>query len=407
MNGTPRHLPRLDIFFLVTSSVRVKTPLIAVFGALFATLSVNTAGAVDYNPFNSPFEGSTVITGIRGASAVPGDVVITGSYILPDESGNTAPLIYQGSLISDTAGTWTVLTPSISGQQISTATLYGPNTGYYDPALGSGGIRAVGSYKYSTGGEGNHGLMFTRIDNVDTWSQFDVPTSLTGGTPVLNTIAHSTMGNLVVGNYDTQLNTGNAFVYDISTQTFSNFQPVPQLSITAYGIWKNSDDSYTVAGGYSDIANGVLSAGFIVDYHPDSALPADRYANFTTFQYNNLPANAVISHFDGIVASADGYHLTGDHITLDEEEQFGFFAAIKRNEDGSFGAMQWTSINYPGADITSGNTVYGETTLGVYASGDTSSSYTATIPEPSTIALIASLPLLGLASTLRRLRRAS
>lgn len=351
-------------------------------------LTIATGMAVEYSDFNAPPNedypnGSTVITGIRGSDN-SGGVVITGSYVT-GVNGETKPVIYEGTLSNNNPTGWTILNPTISGQSISTSTLYGPNTYHYDNSLQPGGIRAVGSYKYDGGGEGNHGLMYTRINGVSTWSQFDVPESLAGA-PVLNTIAHSNMGNYVVGNYDVQLDTGHAFIYNISAGTFAKFTPVVAESVTAYGIWNNPDGTYTIAGGFSNLNGGTLDGGYIVDYNPSASL-GQQYTNFTAFEYANDPASK-ISHFDGIVATADGYNLTGDHITATPGEQLGFFASVKRNQDGTFGTMEWTSINVPGADVTSGNTVYGNTTLGVYVDGGVTSSYIATVPEPSAYALI-------------------
>lgn len=359
-------------------------------------LTIATGMAVEYNDFNAPspeFPGGTVITGIRGASATDNNlVVITGSYIT-GSGGATQPIIYEGSLSSPTAGVWQTLTPSFSG--VTTATVYGPNTGLYDSRLGTGGIRAVGSYKSSDESEGNHGMMYTRIgtNGTETWTAINAPTSLTGGAAVKNTIAHSTMGNLVVGNYDTDALTGHAFIYDFAANpidAYIKMTPVVAASITAYGIWFNGQDIngkdfYTIAGGYSDIQGGSLSGAYLVDYTPGAA---EKYSNFTTFEYANNDADQIITHFNGIVATEDGFNLTGDHVTAEEGEQLGFFASIKRNSDGSFGTPEWTSINYPQALITSGNTVYSDSVLGVYEGANGSSSYIATVPEPSTYALI-------------------
>jgi hypothetical protein len=63
------------------------------------------------------------------------------------------------------------------------------------------------------------------------------------------------MGDLVVGNYDTRLSTAHAFIYDMTTDQWTNLNPAGSLSITAYGIWQNGDStstSYTIAGGYSE-----------------------------------------------------------------------------------------------------------------------------------------------------------
>jgi len=367
-------------------------------------LASTASHAVDYAPFNYSGPGDTVITGIRGASDTPGDTVITGSLSIPDSGGATQAIIYEGSIYTRD-GTWTPLTPIITGQTITTSTLYGPNTGYYDTSLDENGIRAVGSYKYSTGGSYDHGLMYTRIRGVSTWSQFDVPEEVAGA-PVLYTIAHSTMGSLVVGNYDVQLDRGRAFVYDLNTTTFRNFLPVVQGiafdSITAYGIWQNSTGTYTIAGGYSNLANHVLDAGYLVDYDPTKT-GSDAYTHFTSFQYGNQPLASLISHFDGIVATEDGYNLTGDHATLaSPQNQLGFFAHVTRDEDGGFDlTADWLSIEYPGNAITSGNTVYGDSVLGV-STGSTSTSYIATVPEPSSLALLGLAGLTALATLRRR-----
>jgi len=228
---------------------------------------------------------------------------------------------------------------------------------------------------------------------VATWSTIDVPTSVAGGT-VLNTIAHSTMGSLVVGNYDTGPLTGHAFIYDFTANplnpdhAYIKMTPVEAASITAYGIWDNANGTYTIAGGYSQILNGSASGAYLVDYTPGAAV-GEEYSNFTTFEYANNDADQIITHFNGIVATEDGFNLTGDHVTAEDEQQLGFFASVKRNGDGTFATPVWTSINFPGAPVTSGNTVYDETVLGVYTGTDGSSSYIATVPEPSSAALLA------------------
>lgn len=379
----------------------MKIPALTAVGALGLLLSLPSAHAVEYSQFNAPNVtypgGSTVITGIRGASATPGDVVITASYITGNDD-ETLPAIYSGSLLTNDPAGWHILTPTFSdSREVTTSTLYGPNTSYYDPSL-NGNIRAVGSYKYIGGGNGNHGLMY--VGNTSgtsgTWTTLDVPGNILGGSAtIINTIAHSTMGNFVVGNYDIQLNEGRAFIYNIETETFMNFAPVNALSVTAYGIWDNGDDTYTIAGGYSDLNRLGADAGYLALYDATSG----DFLDVRTFQYNNEPLSAFISHFDGIVGTENGYHLTGDQVNLTSGEQFGFFASVGI-VDGKFTEASWESIIYPGSTVTSGNTVYGNTVLGVYDSPTGSSSYLATVPEPST-----GLLLLGAAGALFLTRR--
>src|SRR4051794_17559940 len=84
-------------------------------------------------------------------------------------------------------------------------------------------------------------------------------------------------------------------------------------------------------------------------------------------EFNNRPHGALISHFDGITGTAHGYKLTGDFVRGTTEG--AFFAHVERESDGSFGEAHWSKIAFPGADVTSGNTVIDDTVLGVFAAG--------------------------------------
>jgi hypothetical protein len=71
------------------------------------------------------------------------------------------------------------------------------------------------------------------------------------GAPTLTTFAHSTFGNQVVGSYDTQLQTGNAFIYDIKSGAYTTNNAPGAVSTTAYGVWANK-----IAGGYAQLGPG-------------------------------------------------------------------------------------------------------------------------------------------------------
>jgi len=325
-----------------------------------------------------------VVTGVRSDSATTDDVVVTASDVT---GSTTSAALYQGSLqdlAAAPASQWHVLTPTFPGETVTSSTFYGPNTSRFDPSLGAGEVRAVGSYKYAEGLSGpsfDHGMIYKGPVNGlgGTWTQIDA-TSLVGpGNTLLNTIAHSTMGDLVVGNYDTGLSTGDAFIYDTATNDWTDLNPAHSLSVTAYGIWHNgtsTSTSYTIAGGYSDLNSRGVDAGYLVDY--DSA--THKLSHFTTFEFNNRPHSALISHFDGITGTAHGYNLTGDFVRGTSEG--AFFAHVERKADGSFGEAHWSNIAFPGADVTSGNTVIDDTVLGVFTAEGETHSYVASAAEP-------------------------
>jgi len=365
-------------------------------GALLSlTLGAASLQAVDYSSFdNAP---GIIITGVRSTSTTTDDVVLTASY---NDGTKTYAALYSGSLAAApgaSIGAWTTFLPDFDGQAVSNATLYGPNTSTYTSSIGTGNVIAVGSYKYGLSGQPgadlDHGLIYQgSVNGGGTYTQIDA-TAL-GGSSLRNTIAHSNMGSLVVGNYDTG-GAGRAFIYNMSgtgDSAWTNLNPTgtgtQPVSITAYGIWQNSEDIYTIAGGISEVGSlneDGLDSGYLVNYNAADGT----YSNYTTFQYDNQPLSSLISHFDGITATEDGFNLTGDYLTTDGGLG-AFFANVKVNQvTGAFENMTWTEISISDALGTSGNTVVGNNVLGIYVTADGSTSYLATVPEPSTYALLA------------------
>jgi hypothetical protein len=370
---------------------------------LAATAAAVLAGnclAQSYSPFSYPDAagGSTFLTGVRGVSGGPSDQVYISGVYTPFGSADTQGLMYQGSITSNTGSWYTLNYPGDSGETITSTALYGPNN------LG-GGVRVVGSYKTSAG-PADIGVMYEGpVSGIGgTWTKLQVPGSI-------NTIAHSNYGNLVVGNYDTQFDEGRAFVYDITSGTFSDltFSGITPTSWTAYGIWQNLNDSYTIAGGFSlqPSVTG-LDQGYIVDYDAATGLSS----NFRAYNFGNNPVTSVVSHFDGITSDGHGgFNLTGDWIGSGEPEEggLGFFAHVGRNPDGSFSEAEWLSISYPGEGNgpTSGNTVYENYVLGIYVpDGGVTQGYVATVPEPSTCAMALAGLACGGYSMWRRRKRA-
>ena len=221
------------------------------------------------------------------------------------------------------------------------------------------------------------------ITGTGTWTQIDATPLVTNGT-LINTIAHSTMGNLVVGNYDTSLVTGNAFIYNMATTNWINLNPGNSASVTAYGIWQNggsSSTSYTIAGGLSTLGSGGLDEGYLVNY--DSVTGA--LSHYKTFNYDNEPVSALVSHFDGITATTNGFNLTGFQSSVGGGIEGGFFASVTVLGDGSFSDASWTLIS--NSPVTTGNTVISNSVLGIYVDGGTHS-FVATVPEPGTTSFL-------------------
>src|SRR5262249_44246440 len=146
---------------------------------------------------------------------------------------------------------------------------------------------------------------------------------------------------------------------------------------TAYGIWQNDSTHYTITGGFSDVNNGGIDEGYVVDYNSATGT----LSNLAVYHFNG--DDALVTHFDGITGTATGYNLTGQYMDRDGRTD-GFSASITRLPDGTFSAADWTNIAFPKAGLTPGDTVIGNNVMGISAPrGDLSdvSSFIATVPQ--------------------------
>src|SRR5262245_578513 len=324
-------------------------------------------GGIAYSTLHFPGaapNASTGPTGIRGVDS-SSDVYISGASVAP--GAGPVGLLYRGPL--DGSGTWFTLNyPSSQRVTVTGTSVYGPDNN------GPGSVVLVGNYATSEQGTGVP-IGFVYLGSPDgsgEWRTITPP-----GAAV--TIAHSTMGGFVVGNYETsrELVTGKAFIYDISGDVFYELVKPRAVSITAYGIWYNGGTSYTITGGYAD-PDG--TAGYLVDW--DSATQTT--SNWATYRDPNAQASVTpVTHFEGITTDGSGgYNLASDTLSLDGTVFLGAaIANVPRTSSGAFGEASWQPISFPNATITSANTVYQNSIVGVYTlDGDPGNGYVATVP---------------------------
>lgn len=340
--------------------------------------SSNSASAISYAPFNCPGSNNVSfpgVSGVRGVYGVESNVYVTGVYV---QYGSPHAFLYKGSV--DGGGSCAAFNyPSSPGITVTSTSLYGPDNN------GANRVIAVGSYTtLESGTLTQQGLLYIGADDGSTISGYQTlyPQSLTAES-VINTLGHSTMGGIVVGNYDTRLVTGKGFIYNINNGTYYPLdKPDGSVSLTLYGVWYNGGTSYTITGGYSAVLQGGVDAGFITDW--DSA--TQRVTHFTTLNYNNSALSLIGTHFEGITGdNSGGYYLAADWQYNSLGGTYPAFAHITRNPDGSFAVPQWTGFAYyPGSSWTSANTVYQNKVLGLYQKGTPvmNYGYVATIPLP-------------------------
>ena len=244
-------------------------------------------------------------------------------------------------------------------REVTSATFYGPNTHLFNPrAIPAGQVRAVGSYVSSAGPRGVHDQGMIYLGPLSgrggSWTSIDVPAygaHVTGHVRacprsqrrcrVMDTIAHSTMGNLVVGNYDLNptvrggVVSGNAFIYNITRRRWTLLRMHGSLSTksTLYGIWQDGGPGsprYTLAGGS---AAGGAQRGFLINYNERTGA-FGRPASSAT-----ATARHKDTHFDGITAVPGGFNLvaisTGQAPSL----------ANVPVRHGRFGRARWFPVN--------------------------------------------------------------
>ncbi len=354
-----------------------------------------------------------IVTGVRGTT--DGDVILTGSHATGDQK-DTLPFLYRGPLTSAAEDSgFHKLTPPFAG--FKTGTFYGPDTSTYNPdTIPAGQVRAVGSYRTDpNGGVFNHGMIYLGpVSGGGTWTTIDVPadgSNTVGGVRacppdqpgcmVMDTIAHSTMGNLVVGNYDLNLGhgaSGNAFIYNMTTHQWTLLQLGGSLSsgTTLYGIWQNggpASPNYTLAGGSSAHRSPLRTQrAFLMNYN-------ERTGHFGTprfYSYGNAPA--LITHFDGITAVPGGFNLVA--ISTAQASSMAFIPTTGSNWP-LFGKATWYPIDVAASPLcteppavscntVTGNTVYQNQVMGLYVQQQQSDSgsvsvpgtYRATVPAP-------------------------
>ena len=363
---------------------------------------------------------STLLTGIRtNGSSNTSQVFMSGVY---KTSAGTQGLLYEGALSG--GGDWTLLNrPSTAGATTSSTALYGPDN------IGTTGINVVGSYKTTQTGKLDHGVILSAPNGVGaakTWTTLDatslvargfsIPGLGTSSAPLgtfgsgskaallayqqanpgngsadgqvngslyaalttdslQNTIAHSNRGGLVVGNFDTRLIEGRAFVTTTTGSKWFEITKPGAVSITAYGIWQNSTNNYTIAGGYftPDTGQSPVEHGYLVTYNPST----QTLSNWASYDFQNRPAGVRVTHFDGITPDGNGgYNLTGDWLGVGAGSKgLGFFAHVPTRSNGTFGTATWVQLKNPGSAVTSGNSVYENYAIGVYVNSGSSIVY--------------------------------
>jgi hypothetical protein len=345
--------------------------------ALANPAGLGRAGLPRGGAITSILKSGDIVTGVRGAG--DGRVVLTGSAI----GSQTSAFLFLGRLSAAPGATVSVLHPKFRG--VTSSTFYGPDTHTFNPrAIPRGQVRAVGSYVSSASPRGVHDRGMIYLGPVSGrrghWMRIDVPAHgwhVVGHVRacprfqhrchVMDTIPHSTMGNLVVGDYDLNpsvrggLISGNAFIYNMARRRWTLLRLHGSLSTktTLYAIWQDGGPGsphYTLAGGSSARGGG---RGFLVNYNERTG----RFGRPSFYNAGNTPR--VVTHFEGITAAPGGFNLVA--MSSGASPWLAYIPVRGR----SFGRAHWhlaavSSSRLCPCDIVTGNTVWRNHIMGLY-----------------------------------------
>jgi hypothetical protein len=315
-------------------------------------------------------------TGIR--QLADGTYVITGTT---QSNGVESGLLYVGAIEGSASGeTYAINYPGGEGTATS---VYGPDV------LDNNEILLVGSYVLASGPEryafSFRGNLNTLAADVLDPSNY---TTISNGSPVM--FLHSTMGGLAVGTYaasEAPDDADNAFLYDFTTEQFTDIVFPGSLSNTAYGIWDNGKGSYTICGGFAqqpvnNLADPLQPIGMatLVDYNRLTK----EFSNWRAFAYEGPNGGGdVVTHFQGISSVEKGvYTLASTALVAGESLTSGLVSVI-RNTDGSFGDMTWVPLA-PVGPVTgergvAAESVYGNAVVGITITDSGVASYQAEV----------------------------
>lgn len=284
---------------------------------------------------NSSNDSVTILTGIKKYNNV---YYITGIYLstLPDVS-----FIYKGPL--DGTGNFYQLQFSSTLPIIET-NLFGPID------IDDNGIRVSGTCTLDNINKIRIACYYEGpLDNSGIWHTIIIPQE-----KITNTVAHSVVNNLVVGNYQIKNNqldmTWESYIYDIKNDEYHYIIKENIKNIVSYGILKIDKYHFVICG--SLIINNIEVA-YTVNWNNKKKQLYD----WKTYQFDNN-TSVQVTRFNAISQLHNKYLLIG-YYTLNNQTS-GFMATIKND------TIIWESIDFPGAMTTRGNSIDDHLIVGIY-----------------------------------------
>ena len=293
----------------------------------------------------------------QGMAQYNNELIICGTTLPTPTTGQG--LIYFGSIDCNNSNpTYKIL----SVPDASYSSVYGPRN---DPS--SNNFTFVGSYN-NPGDTNTYGFLYRgSTSQVDLDNSANYVLKMNYINPSYRTtFTHSTDGNFAVGNSgDVTGLVTNSWVYNITTRNYTTISYPGSATTTTYGIVKNTDGTYTIAGGYSlSISSTSIENGFVVDMNASGTI----FSRWSSFKFG-----FAFTHFEGISVTSNPnvYSLAADSINT-TNIQLGYAALISRVGD-RFVETRTVKIDYGKSistlGITTCNSIQDNNVVGLFSNG--------------------------------------
>lgn len=318
-----------------------------------------------------------------GAGTTKNTYTIVGTYGQLDNGA--LGVVYQGAINSTNTtqgsgpGTWTTMVVPARFKSLGTS-LYGVHN------KGKGQFNLVGTYVSATqttsinGQTLNDTLGFYYTGEITSTPKDKAFKSFQARDPITGRLAnetylHSVSGGLAAGNYDffgEGRGTGTAFVVDIKTGKQTNLDYKDSArSHTVYGIWSNSNRSYTVAGGESNVI-GSLKAGRNTGPSIGDATLADydsitgKVTNTRTYRFpGEGGGSSYETHFEGIWSDSKGLYKLPFWAFGPNGQSVSGLAIVKRKPNGDLSNdPSWITFENPPGSFRFATSVWDEASTG-------------------------------------------
>jgi hypothetical protein len=260
----------------------------------------------------------------------------------------------------DGQGTWKeFIYPSDAGRTVTGTLIYGVNGDAEH-------IRLCGSFRYTEGSEKQYACTYEGYPNgTGVWKKLVPPSITDPNVTEFESVAHSTVGELVVGNYWLTVEKAKCFIYNVRKDRYDDLVYPDARTITGYTVLDEGNGFYTIGGGLH--MYNKESFAFLVTW--------DSIGHIASNWRLYAKEGANVSHFEGMspISPDDDSTYTfsgnwaGPHMT---SKPFSASLVIVNDVSSSKSQAQWYDFVIPNSTNTSANSIVYNHMVGVFQRPD-------------------------------------